>query len=135
MADLGERIEAAFIKGIQDAGEAIYRESQRRVPVITGQLKRSGYVRKLPDGVEIGYRAPYAFSVEHGDPRYNRSRKRLARPQDVSSASIFSRGPLRRRPRIDPRGKPRHYMKSAVGQVLPRWGKIVGARLQKTFSR
>lgn len=135
MAGLADKLEAAFLLGIQDVGDAVFRESQRRVPVRTGQLKRSGYSRRLRDGIEIGYRAPYAFAVEHGDWRFSRSRRGPWRPGDVSSASIFSRGPMRRPPRISPRAKPRHFVKGAVDRVLPRWHLIVGARLHKTFGR
>lgn len=130
-----EKLEQEFVRGIQDVGLAIFRESQRQVPVRTGELRRSGYARKLADGIEIGYRAPYAFSVEYGDRRYQRSRRGLQRPSDVSSASIFRRGPMKRQPKIDPRSKPRHFVKNSVDKVLPRWHLIVGARLQRTFGR
>lgn len=130
-----EKLERELIRGVQDVGAAIFRESQRQVPVRSGELKRSGYVRKLPDGVEVGYRAPYAFAVETGDHRYQRARRDALRPGDVARTSIFSKGPMRRPPRIDPRAKPRHYLKGSVDRTLPRWHLIVGARLQRTFGR
>lgn len=67
-----QQVYDAIIKGIRRTGEAIFDLSQRTescfVPVDTGFLKNSGYVKDIPDGVEIGYTAPYASKVEFGNP-------------------------------------------------------------------
>lgn len=61
-----------IIKGIQRNGERIFNISQDTatcfVPVDTGNLKRSGSVEPLSNGVRIIYRAPYASEVEVGIP-------------------------------------------------------------------
>ncbi len=54
-------------KGMSDAGEFVKRESDDDVPVDTGELKASGYVRLEGDGVNtkafVGYSAPHALMV------------------------------------------------------------------------
>jgi hypothetical protein len=135
MPSFADRLEQELVRGIQDLGAAVFRDSQRDVPVRTGRLKRSGYIRRLSNGVEIGYTAPYAFSVEHGDWGLARPRGGPARPQSVSSASIFVRRPGRRPPRVTAGARPRRFLQGAVDRNLPGWGKTVEARLQRAFGR
>ena len=42
-------------QGLYDEGEEIFEESQLEVPVDTGALKRSGYIEKQGNSVNIGY--------------------------------------------------------------------------------
>ena len=63
----------ALIRGIQRNGERIHNTSQDTVgcfvPVQKGLLKMSGNIpEKLPNGVEIRYRADYSYKIEFGDP-------------------------------------------------------------------
>lgn len=62
----GDNLRGALIRAIQEIGDDIFYRSQRKVPVDTGTLKKSGYIEYLDDGVRIGYRAPYALFVEKG---------------------------------------------------------------------
>lgn len=135
MADFTERLEKELVRAVQGMGESIFRDSQRNVPVVTGQLKRSGYIRRLPNGIEIGYSAPYAAKIEYGYIEPRRSRVRLARPQDVSSSSIFLLRPVRSRSAPVKGLKPRHYLTNAVDRALSRWGVTVGSHLQRTLGR
>ena len=60
------RIEGRTRAGLFAAGLKVQRESQKRVPVETGNLKGSAFTRKAladPDTVEIGYEAEYALHV------------------------------------------------------------------------
>lgn len=124
MADFVEKLEREFIIAIQKMGEEIYRDSQRNVPKNSGQLKRSGYIRKLSNGIEIGYGSP--------------SSKQLTRPQAVSSASIFLLRPFQKgvqratAPSLTPS---KHFLTKAVDRSLAQWGVRVGVHLQRTFGR
>ncbi|MBI2020152.1 hypothetical protein HYS94_01910 [Candidatus Daviesbacteria bacterium] len=63
-SQLNQLIYKAIVQGIQRNGDRIFNQSQQTsecfVPVDTGMLKKSGYVKQLSNGVEIGYIAPYA---------------------------------------------------------------------------
>lgn len=65
-------VRKVIIKGIQRNGDRILDRSQQTdacfVPVDKGFLKNSGYKKDLPNGVEIGYTAPYAARVHYGGP-------------------------------------------------------------------
>lgn len=73
------RIRGRTVAGLLAGGLKIQRESQRRVPVEYGDLKRSAYTRKMPENdqaVEVGYSAAYAIYVHEnlemklrGEPR------------------------------------------------------------------
>lgn len=61
------QIEQSLLKALQGAvGRIAFADSQQRVPVVTGQLKRSGSYSDTPDGFQIEYTAPYAKDVHDG---------------------------------------------------------------------
>ena len=60
------QLEQIITTGLQHVGTAVFVESQRRVPVVTGNLKSSGSITFPSDGFEITYTAPYANNVEVG---------------------------------------------------------------------
>ena len=61
------QIEAGVLKALQiGIGRAAFADSQQRVPVVTGQLKRSGRYSDTSDGFMIEYTAPYAKKVHDG---------------------------------------------------------------------
>lgn len=79
-----EAIEDRGLDGLYKAGLFIQAESQREVPVDTGNLRGSAYTRRDPGGalsVEVGYTAAYApfvheAEVKHrGRPRQHGTRK------------------------------------------------------------
>lgn len=51
----GLNILSASKQGLYEEGEEIFAESQQEVPVDTGALKRSGYIEKQGNSVDIGY--------------------------------------------------------------------------------
>lgn len=65
-------VRKSIVEGIRRNGERIFDLSQDNakgfVPVDRGILRHSGYTRRIKGGVEIGYRAPYAYRVEFGQP-------------------------------------------------------------------
>tara|TARA_Y100000310_G_scaffold243152_1_gene247579 strand:+ start:2970 stop:3521 length:552 start_codon:yes stop_codon:yes gene_type:complete len=71
-ANLKRSVRAALIRGLRRYGERVFSLSQQTercyVPVDKGTLKDSGYTKKLENGIEIGYTAPYAAIVEFGGP-------------------------------------------------------------------
>ena len=71
-SEIKKLVYKALIEGVRRNGERIFNTSQNTegcfVPVNTGTLKKSGYTKNLPNGIEIGYTAPYAARVEAGGP-------------------------------------------------------------------
>tara|TARA_R110002020_G_scaffold55707_1_gene154290 strand:- start:31 stop:522 length:492 start_codon:yes stop_codon:yes gene_type:complete len=64
---IGAQIEKAVITALQQAvGRIAFADSQQRVPVVTGQLKRSGSYSDTANGFMIEYTAPYAELVHDG---------------------------------------------------------------------
>lgn len=67
---LHNTIKSLIIKGIQKNSQRIFDRSQDtagcHVPVLTGKLKLSGFVRPHLQGAVIGYAAPYSSDVEFG---------------------------------------------------------------------
>lgn len=51
----GLNILSASKQGLYEEGEEIFAESRQEVPVDTGALKRSGYIEKQGNSVNIGY--------------------------------------------------------------------------------
>ncbi len=68
--ELQNTIKNIIIKSIQKNGDRIFYRSQDTagcfVPILTGDLKRSGYVRQQSNGVIMGYQEGYAADVEVG---------------------------------------------------------------------
>jgi hypothetical protein len=64
--DIKKKIVQAVRKSVGVcAGNAFYK-SQMKVPVVTGDLRDSGTMKPIMDGVEIKYSQPYASEVERG---------------------------------------------------------------------
>ena len=59
-------LKSMITSGFKNVGRSVFIEAQRRVPVVTGNLKSSGSVAFTPDGFEITYSAPYASDIELG---------------------------------------------------------------------
>lgn len=59
-------VDAAVKRGLKKTGRNIQEAAKMKVPVITGQLKNSIYVKDVPEGVEVGASAKYAVYVEYG---------------------------------------------------------------------
>ena len=55
---------------INELGKQTFDLAQKTVPYITGQLKRSGSYKPLPNGFRIHYAAPYAAKVHDGSANY-----------------------------------------------------------------
>ena len=84
-------------RGLKKSGLLIFRDAQKEVPVDTGNLKGSGFTRKLEGAgsttkVGVGYTAAYAIkvhedlSVAHGRA-YNRKHA-----DDIAAGLLSSRG-------------------------------------------
>ena len=59
-------LEQIITAGFKQIGRSVFIEAQRRVPVVTGNLKSSGSINMDSGGFEITYSAPYANDVEVG---------------------------------------------------------------------
>jgi hypothetical protein len=70
--EIRKNIHEAIVKALRRTGEDIFSLSQQTdmcyVPRAPrgGTLAASGYTKNLPNGIEIGYTAPYASDVEYG---------------------------------------------------------------------
>ncbi len=61
-----EAIKEAIRRAVEETGNTAFNESQAVVPVVTGELKRSGSVISLSNGIMIQYTKEYASIVERG---------------------------------------------------------------------
>ena len=61
-----KKLESIITAGVKQLGRAVFVEAQRRVPVVTGNLKSSGSITFPDNGFEINYSATYAMNVEVG---------------------------------------------------------------------
>jgi len=57
---------AAIRQALHETGENAFLESRRVVPVNTGELKSSGSIQQIAEGVIINYSKEYASVVERG---------------------------------------------------------------------
>ena len=71
----------------------MYENSQASVPVVTGELKASGSLRKINNGYEIKYSAPYASLIdgmgEDFTMIFRRGDKPFRFPKSHQTASCF----------------------------------------------
>lgn len=69
---LTQLIYKSIIEGIRRNGDRILSTANNTeacfVPVDTGMLRKSSYVKQLPNGVEVGFIASYAADIEFGKP-------------------------------------------------------------------
>lgn len=76
-----QNIEGRTMTGLYSAGLLIQKESNKRAPKDTGNLRESSFVRNVFNGVVIGYTAKYAAAVHEmpgklkGEPRRSGSWK------------------------------------------------------------
>ena len=63
-----QQVKNAFMSFIEELIEKfateVYTASQNAVPVVTGELKNSGTLNKIPGGYQIKYSAPYASLID-----------------------------------------------------------------------
>ena len=63
-----EAVVESMVRGLQKVGDNVLRDAQINAPVLTGELKRSGSVERLSNGVVIRFTVPYARRQEEGIP-------------------------------------------------------------------
>jgi hypothetical protein len=145
MPHFEDSLTQAMVRGLQDAGEAMFVIADRDVPVDKGTLKKSGTFRRLPDGFEIAYRTPYAAAVHFGVSAHTeqvrrhwvRAHRMRIRPQStmavrrrtVQVAGHF-RGPFERH--VSERG-PRPWLQDAVDRIYPDIGQYIKRRIVLVF--
>lgn len=62
------RIKGATMEGLLEAGRLIQAEAAARVPVVTGELRDSGYTRQIDaNTVEVGFEAEHATLIHSDD--------------------------------------------------------------------
>lgn len=72
MQFLSDSVDEAAMDAIEEAAEAIFTESQDEVPWDTGELARSGKVKRHKDYVTISYKKEYA-AKQHEEPPWSYS--------------------------------------------------------------
>lgn len=126
------RIERALQLGVQDIGRHLLRQTQARVPVVSGRLKASAYSTILPDGILIGYSSPYASNVEFGNKAVGgRLYHRKGVPGIISTATIFSWNPAVNKSLRSGSGR---FFGPALISTLSAWPLLMKLRLQKELS-
>ena len=73
---LKEQIEDAVQPLEKEVAEEILKEAQKNCPVDTGELKRSGFVKKVSEGYTVGFGAEYAMIVHEQPQSYRENGKR-----------------------------------------------------------
>lgn len=136
MSDMVGRLTTAIVRGLQDAGDLMFAQTQRVVNVDTGMLKKSGFLRYLPDGVMFGYRTPYAGKVNFGWAaqremvrRHNVRRHRRRLYNSVRAYTYVrrhERGPFSR---MGSAHAGYHYMEAGIDMYLKDLPKIIGRQL------
>ncbi len=64
------KVKEALIEAIHERVKDAYGRSQVKVPVDTGDLKRSGTEEDLDNGAKVEYKKEYASIVERGFPEH-----------------------------------------------------------------
>jgi hypothetical protein len=100
------RVRGQMMRGLKKAGLTLQRESQRLVPVDTGNLKASAFVREDGDSVVVGYTASYALYVHEavgmvlrGVPR-SHGKGRYWDPQGRAQAKFLEEPARRLKPQL-----------------------------------
>jgi hypothetical protein len=145
MPSFEDRLRRAMVRGLQDAGEKMFTESDRDVPVDKGELKKSGVFRRLPDGFEIVYRSGHAVPVHFGVPAHDewvrrhwvRPHRMRIRPRSTVSGRWrlvavrgHFRGPFSRH--MNDRAA-RPWLQDAVDRVYPDIGRYIKRRIVLEF--
>lgn len=83
--------------GLKKAGLAIFREAQKEVPVDTGNLKGSGFTRKIKGSgytakVAVGYTAAYAVYVHEVLTNAHGRAYNLKHAKDIALGILNDRG-------------------------------------------
>jgi hypothetical protein len=125
----------AITKGVQVNGQHVFNDSQRKVPVQTGFLKKSGGLAIKKDGWKIVYKAPYAAQVEEG----SRGGRVYVEPA-VRQAYVRKDGtkvkatPIKGYYTTAPERKGTRYLTRAVESSMMGLPQTIFNALQKTFT-
>lgn len=123
--------ERAFANGLKQAGSFVLNESQRIVPVDTGDLRRSGFTSHEGTGaktiVKIGYRQSYAIYVhENLEARHapGKSAKYLTKPMRKYKQQIIQiiRNAVLHGAPSTSRVNPLVALRTAKGRIVVRQG-------------
>jgi hypothetical protein len=119
-----DAIGRAVERGLKKSGKLLLRESQRLVPVDTGNLKASGFVRSEGAGartdVTVGYTANYAVYVHedlekaHGS-EYNVKHLLLYKHGKKKGQMVVQRGPDQQAKFLE---KPAHELRPVIIDLL-----------------
>jgi hypothetical protein len=118
-------IRESIIKSIQSAGKKGFDASQSSCPVVTGELKRSGSVMDLSNGIEVKYSAPYTTQVTHGQPagpRHVKAHTRQGHP--VRAYDYHSKG-----------SKENPFIEKALTDSFSTLSKEFGVNLKSSFNK
>lgn len=92
-----KRHETGFSRGIRKAGLFIYRKSLEIVPVETGNLRTSGFIRPEGNGfntqVWIGYNAFYAIYVHEDLELRHGTEYNVYHAEEIAAGILNDRGP------------------------------------------
>jgi len=125
----------AITSGVQVNGKHVFNDSQHKVPVKTGFLKKSGGLAIKKDGWKIVYNAPYAAQVEEGSP----GGKVFIEPS-VRQAHVRKDGTKVKKSKVKgyqidtPEREGSRYLTRAVDSQLPDLTTNIFKALQKKFT-
>jgi len=129
------QVRQAIIRGIKRTGEAIFDMSQQTdlcfVPVDKGFLKKSGYTKPLPNGIEMGYTTPYAARVEYGGPAIPYTGTQEVFVPRHQRKGYYRKGPKGTRTYVPPTVVSAHTVKHVDSRVIGFRPKIAGSKFDR----
>ena len=128
----------SLIEGLRRNGDRIFAISQETsrgfVAVDRGILRQSGYTRKLRNGIELGYKAPYSARVEFGQPEFHYTGSKTVTVKKHTIHTKYGPRTIKTHDRI--------YVNKRVVRIRPRAGwnkemieKAYGVRIPGNVSR
>jgi len=120
------KLKEVLLETIQERVRDGYERSQQAVPVITGNLKRSGKETDIDNGAKIEYKMEYASIVERGAPAHYEQLGGFFRKNGAF---------VKAHTRHMPEKKPKNYIKNSLKTAFERFSITFDSNLRAKFKR
>lgn len=120
------KIKEALLEAIQERVKDGFERSQDVVPVISGNLKRSGKEEDIENGAKIFYGMTYSSIVERGMPEHYEHVDSFFRKDGVF-VKAFTRHMSER--------KPKEYIKKSLKAAFEKFSSTFDSNLREKFKR
>lgn len=120
------KIKEVLLKAIQERVKDGFDRSQAVVPVVTGNLKRSGKEEDIENGAKLEYKIEYSSFVERGMPAHYEHVDSFFRKDGVFVKG-FTRYMKER--------KPRNFIRNSLKAAFERFPSSFDSNLREKFKR